>query len=70
MYHTVYVTASSSSSVPSVPARLSGGEDEDPDYEEIEAVLHSQKKVPPLLAGATPAHTHTFPSPVPVNYVM
>ena len=26
-------------------ARLSGDEDEDPDYEEIEAVLHSEKKV-------------------------
>jgi hypothetical protein len=27
-------------------ARLSGHEDEDPDYEEIEAVLHSQRKDP------------------------
>lgn len=27
-------------------ARLSGREDEDPDYEEIEAVLHSQRKDP------------------------
>ena len=26
-------------------ARLSGREDEDPDYEELEAVLHSEKKV-------------------------
>ena len=27
-------------------ARLSGHEDEDPEYEEIEAVLHSQRKDP------------------------
>ena len=27
-------------------ARLSGHEDEDPDYVELEAVLHSQRKVP------------------------
>ena len=27
-------------------ARLSGHEDEDPDYEEIEAVLHSQRRDP------------------------
>ncbi len=30
------------------PARLSGHEDEDPDYEELEAILHSQKKVSTL----------------------
>ena len=31
-------------------ARLSGHEEEDPDYEELEAVLHSQRKVGNLLS--------------------